>query len=83
MIGFRNPESPIETDALLPEEVILKQTFEDIGKDIHDVRNRLHYFEMKKSLMQLRCPHPVFLDRYNDPHDHRVCVICGKSMGMI
>lgn len=83
MIGYRNHEAPVPTDALLPEEQEIKDRIELASQEVHDIRNKLHTLELRRGLMQIRCSHAVFLDKFNDPHDHRVCVICGKSLGVI
>lgn len=83
MIGYRNHEHPEETDALLPAEIEVQERVAAAMKEVHDARNVLHTLELRKGLLQARCPHTVFMDKYNDPHDHRVCVICEKSLGVI
>ena len=83
MIGYRNHEHPEETDAFLSEEIAIREKVEAATKEVHDMRNKLHTLELRKGLLQIRCPHTVFVDKYDDPHDHRVCVICGKSLGVI
>ncbi|WP_407305907.1 hypothetical protein [Acinetobacter sp.] len=83
MIGYRNRDNPVETDELLPEEIEIQKRIEAATFEVHELRNKLHTLELRRGLMQVKCPHTVFIDKYNDPHDHRVCVICGKSIGVI
>jgi hypothetical protein len=83
MIGYRNHEHPVETNELLPEEVEIQKKIEAAAHEVHEMRNKLHTLELRRGLLQMKCPHTVFVDKYDDPHDHRVCVLCGKSLGVI